>query len=193
MSLKLHDCEFITSAVKPHQYPKYSYPEIVLVGRSNVGKSSLINALVNRKKFARISSEPGRTQTINFYRIDFLSIVDLPGYGFARVPESVRLSWKPMIEGYLTKRENLAGILQLIDIRHQPTNDDQMMARWITAMNIPAWVVATKADKISRSKYKASLKAIVNCLKLPGIIFSAQTKLGKEDLIVILNELASTG
>ncbi|NMB38840.1 MAG: YihA family ribosome biogenesis GTP-binding protein, partial [Firmicutes bacterium] len=79
MSLKLHDCEFITSAVKPHQYPKYSYPEIALVGRSNVGKSSLINALVNRKKFARISSEPGRTQTINFYRIDFLSIVDLPG------------------------------------------------------------------------------------------------------------------
>ncbi len=186
--LKLFDCEFITSAVKIQQYPVHPYPEVALVGRSNVGKSSLINAVVNRKKFARVSSQPGRTQTINFYRVDKLGIVDLPGYGFARVPESVRLSWRPMIETYLTKRENLAGILQIVDIRHQPTNDDVTMAQWIKNMQIPAVVIATKADKISRNKQESSLKEIVNYLSIPGIIFSARTKLGKDALIATLNQ-----
>lgn len=191
MSLNLHECEFILSAVKQVHYPNHPLPEIALVGRSNVGKSSLINALVNRKKFARVSGQPGRTQTINFYRVDRLGIVDLPGYGFAKVPESIRRQWKPMIETYLTKRENLSGVLQLIDIRHPPSADDKMMAEWLRAMELPAWVVATKADKISKGKYHKNLAAIVKELKLPGIVFSAATRVGKNDLLAILYELGN--
>lgn len=188
MSINIHDCEFITSAVKSNQYPVHPYPEIALVGRSNVGKSSLINALVNRKKLARVSGQPGRTQTLNFYRVDRLVLVDLPGYGYAKVSESVRAQWKPMIEGYLTERENLVAILMIVDIRHRPTADDQMMAEWIAAMDIPAWVVATKADKISRGKYKQHMNRIISVLHLPGLIFSAATKSGREDLIAVLNQ-----
>lgn len=188
MSIKLHDCEFITSAVKPEQYPVHNGPEIALVGRSNVGKSSLINALVNRKKLAHISAQPGRTQTINFFRVDRLVFVDLPGYGFAKVPETVRAAWKPMINNYLTSRQNLVGILMLVDIRHRPTSDDKMMAEWLIEMGIPATLVITKADKVSKSKHESALVSIVNTLHLPGIVFSAKNKIGKENLIAVINQ-----
>lgn len=190
MKLNLHDAEFLLSAVNESHYPKHSYPEIALVGRSNVGKSSLLNALVNRKKFARVSGQPGRTQTLNFYRIDQLVIVDLPGYGYARVSEAIRRQWRPMIENYLTKRPNLKGIIQVIDIRHQPTADDRMMAEWINAMGIPAFVVATKADKISRGRHKPSLEKITDILQIPGIVFSSETRLGRDALISIVQQLA---
>lgn len=186
---KLQDCEFLLSAVKTVHYPDHHYPEIALVGRSNVGKSSLINVVVNRKGFARVSGTPGRTQTINFYRVDQIGIVDLPGYGFAKVPLAVREKWQPMIEDYLTKRKNLVGVLQLIDIRHDPSKEDKIMAEWLHAIGLPAWVVATKADKIGKSKYKPNLEKIVNELKLPGVIFSAHTKFGKESVIDIINQL----
>src|SRR5690554_2093715 len=141
MKINVHDAEFLTSAVNPQGYPNHGLPEVALVGRSNVGKSSLINALVNRRKFARVSNQPGRTQTINFYRVDTLCLVDLPGYGFARVPESVRLRWQPMIEGYLTERPNLTGVIYLVDIRHGPTQDDRQMHAWLRAMDMPYFLV----------------------------------------------------
>ncbi len=193
MGLNLHDSEFLLSAVKTKHYPNHILPEIALVGRSNVGKSSLINALLNRRNFARVSGQPGRTQTINFYRVDSIGIVDLPGYGFARVPESVRQQWRPMIEDYLTKRNNLVGILQLIDIRHKPTADDQMMAKWLLETGIPAFVIATKADKVSRGQYKPRLEQTMSTLKLPAMVFSAQTKIGKDQLLGIINEFIETG
>lgn len=191
MSFNIHDSEFILSAVNESHYPKHQYPEIALVGRSNVGKSSLINTLVNRKRFARVSGQPGRTQTINFYRVAQIGIVDLPGYGYAKVSESMRQQWKPMIENYLTKRQNLSGVLQIVDIRHQPTQDDQLMADWINAMDIPAFVIATKADKISRSKHKPSLNNITAKLELPGIVFSAQSRLGRDALLSIVQQLTT--
>lgn len=191
MKLNLHDAEFLLSAVNEQHYPKHYFPEIALVGRSNVGKSSLINTLVNRKKFARVSGQPGRTQTINFYRIDQIALVDLPGYGYARVSESMRQQWKPMIENYLMNRQNLQGVLQVIDIRHQPTADDRLMAEWINAMGIPAFVIATKADKISKGRHKQSLAKIINTLKIPGIVFSAQTRLGRDALISIVQQLTA--
>lgn len=191
MKLNTNDCEFVVSAVKQQQYPKWAFPEIALVGRSNVGKSSVINTLVNRKKFAFVSGKPGRTQTINFYRIDSFGFVDLPGYGYAKVSEKQRQQWKPMIETYLSERKNLIGLLQIVDIRHRPTEDDELMAQWIINMAVPAWVVATKADKISHNKYQKNLELIVETLRLPGIIFSAQTKLGKNELLAIINRILS--
>lgn len=191
MSFNIHDSEFLLSAVNENHYPKHAFPEIALVGRSNVGKSSLINTLVNRKKFARVSGQPGRTQTINFYRVDQVGIVDLPGYGYAKVSETLRQQWKPMIEKYLTNRPNLSGVLQVIDIRHNPTEDDQLMAEWIRTMGIPAFVIATKADKISKGRHKPSLNKITDTLQLPGIVFSAQTRLGRDALISIVQRLVT--
>ena len=179
MGLNLHDCEFITSAVRPDQYPRHQFPEVALVGRSNVGKSSLINTLVNRKRLAQVSSQPGRTRTLNFYRVDRLVLVDLPGYGYARVSQSIKAHWQKMIEGYLTKRENLVGLLMVVDIRRQPTSDDQVMAEWIASIGFPAWVAATKADKLSRSRQKQQLDAITSIINLPGFVFSAATRVGR--------------
>ena len=183
MKLNLHDCEFMLSAVNESQYPAHELPEIALVGRSNVGKSSLINAVVNRRKLARTSGQPGRTQTLNFYRIDRIVLVDLPGYGFAKVPEHVRQSWQGMIEGYLMNRQNLKGVIQLVDMRHKPTNDDQMMCSWLRHMEMPFFVVATKADKISRGKQARHLKIIRETLGVPAIAFSAETRLGVPDVL----------
>lgn len=188
MRIKIQDCEFLTSAVKSSQYPNHPYREIALVGRSNVGKSSLINAVVNRRQFARSSSQPGHTQTINFYRVDQLVLVDMPGYGFAKVPQTLRRQWQPMIEGYLTERKQLAALLLIVDIRHMPTEDDQMMANWIKNTDFPAWVVATKADKLSRSRQKQQLDMILGSLQLPGFAFSAATRIGIQDLIAILSQ-----
>lgn len=190
MSINLQASEFLISAVNEKQYPKHQFKEIALVGRSNVGKSSLINALANRKNLARTSNQPGRTQTINFYRMDKIVIVDLPGYGFARVPESVRRAWRPMIEGYLTNRENLVGILQLVDIRHKPTKDDIMMTNWLKEMKIPFVIVATKADKLSKSKALTNSKQISQILGEETILFSAQTRQGKPEVLGILSKWA---
>ncbi len=189
MSIQWRDAEFLTSAVKPAQYPKHDLREVALVGRSNVGKSSLINCLVLRKGLARTSGQPGRTQTINFYRIDNFSLVDLPGYGFAKVPEPIRKKWRPMIEGYLTQRPNIVGMIQLVDIRHDPSSDDEMMASWLREMRVPSHVVATKADKISRSRQLQSVKKIQSLLQLPVTAFSAETRLGRGAVAAILAQM----
>lgn len=183
MSLNLHNAEFLTSAVDPKGYPVHDRKEIALVGRSNVGKSSLINTLVNRKKFARTSNQPGRTQTLNFYRVDTICLVDLPGYGFAKVPESVRKKWRPMIETYLMGRPNLVGVLHLVDVRHTPTADDQTMSQWLQTIDMPYVLIATKLDKISRGQYGRQTKIIRDSLGTAPLLFSAQTGQGRGEIL----------
>ncbi|HPT83501.1 MAG TPA: ribosome biogenesis GTP-binding protein YihA/YsxC [Limnochordia bacterium] len=190
MILNVHKAEFLGSAVNARGYPAHDLKEIALVGRSNVGKSSLINALVNRNKFARTSNQPGRTQTINFYRVDRLCLVDLPGYGFAKVPASVRAAWRPMIEGYLTGRPNLVGVLHLVDVRHEPTQDDRVMSLWLKEMDMPSVLIATKADKISRGHYQRQAKLIKEALGVEPVLFSAHTKEGRERVLTIICQLA---
>lgn len=185
--MKVYDAEFIISAVGPKQYPTDGLPEIALAGRSNVGKSSLINALINRKNLARTSSKPGKTQTLNFYKIENrFFFVDLPGYGFARVSKAEREKWGKMIEQYLSKREALRMVIHLIDIRHPPTKDDQMMYEWLQHFQIPTLVVATKADKISKGQWQKHLKMIKETLALspntPLLLFSAETKYGRDEV-----------
>jgi GTP-binding protein len=189
MALNLHNAEFLTSAVNQQGYPPHGLKEIALVGRSNVGKSSLINTLVGRKKFARTSNQPGRTQTINFYRVDTLCLVDLPGYGFAKVPEGVRKKWGPMIEGYLTGRPNLVGVLHLVDVRHKPTADDQTMNSWLREMDMPYVLIATKVDKISRGKYGQHSKVIRECLGVDPILFSAESRQGREQVLALIHDM----
>ncbi|HLT58953.1 MAG TPA: ribosome biogenesis GTP-binding protein YihA/YsxC [Limnochordales bacterium] len=173
-------------AVKPEQWPRHSLPEVALVGRSNVGKSSLINHLVHAA-IARTSNTPGRTQTINFYVIDDrLCLVDLPGYGYARVPQRIKRQWGPMIEGYLNRRENLIGILQVVDMRHPPTADDRAMAQWLRHRGLPAVAVATKADKIARGHWRGRVEAMARELGLPTIAFSAVSGAGRADLMQVL-------
>ena len=149
--MEVHNVELVMSAVAPSQYPTTGFPEIGLAGRSNVGKSSLINVLINRNSYARTSSQPGKTQTLNFYKVeDQLYFVDVPGYGYAKVSKKEREKWGQMIETYLTSRETLRGVVILVDARHAPTKDDVAMYEWMRYYEMPLLVVATKSDKIPR-------------------------------------------
>ncbi len=184
--MKIKNAEIIISAVKKEQYPEESFPEIALAGRSNVGKSSVINMLVNRKKLARTSSSPGKTQTINFYRInDGFSFVDLPGYGYAKVSKANKSQWGKMIETYLTSRPNLLEVLQLVDIRHSPTEQDKQMHEWIKQFGFNGVVIATKLDKIKRSQRQKQLDLIRKELQIgDGLLIpvSSENREGKEVL-----------
>lgn len=185
--MKVNHVEFIISAVGPKQYPEDGLPEIALAGRSNVGKSSLINSLINRKNLARTSSKPGKTQTLNFYRIEnVFHFVDLPGYGFAQVSRVEKEKWGKMIEEYLTHRKELRLVILLVDIRHPPSKDDQAMYNWLLHYRIPIMVVATKADKISKNQLQKHLKIIKDTLglapEIPLIAHSSETKVGKEEI-----------
>jgi GTP-binding protein len=189
--MKITSAEFVTSAVKPSNYPAGELPEVALAGRSNVGKSSLLNKLVNRKRLARTSNTPGRTRLINFFLVNgSFHLVDLPGYGYARVPIAERDSWRKMVEGYLMTRPNLQGVLLLVDSRHPPTAMDLQMYSWLKFRGLPAAVAATKADKLSRSKLLQSLKVIRTELRLAEgdslIPFSAETGQGREELLEII-------
>jgi GTP-binding protein len=177
---------FIKAAVKPGQYPPAGPPEVAFAGRSNVGKSSLINCLVQRKKLVRTSRTPGRTQTINFFDINGAFVfVDLPGYGYAKVPVQMRDSWGPMVEAYLHQRATLAGVVQIMDLRHPPTPDDLQLWNWLKGEDIPVLGVLTKADKVkpslrARSLQRAAISLAVEPRRL--IVFSATTREGRERL-----------
>ena len=167
--------------------PDNTLPEIAFAGKSNVGKSSLINALMNRKSYARISATPGKTQTINFYNInEELYLVDLPGYGYAKVSEKEKERWGKMIERYLHQSKQLKAVFLLIDIRHDPSGNDKMMYQWIVDQGYQPIIIATKLDKIKRSQIQKQLKAIRTGLNvLPGTVmipFSSETKQGRDDL-----------
>lgn len=159
--------ELVAVAVKKNQYPEDNKKEIAFAGRSNVGKSSLLNLLVNRKNLARVSGSPGKTRTINFYEInDEFRIVDLPGYGYAKVAKSVTENWGDMIEGYLANRQNLLKVVQLVDIRHAPSAQDVQMYEWLKHYGFDGIVVATKSDKISRNEMTKCISEIRKALGL---------------------------
>ncbi len=167
--------------------PENDKPEIAFAGKSNVGKSSLINALMNRKSFARTSATPGKTQTINFYNInDEMYLVDLPGYGYAKVSESEKVKWGKMIERYLNNSKQLKAVFLLIDIRHEPSANDKMMYNWVVEMGYNPIIIATKMDKLKRSQIDKHVKMIKQGLNLiPGTIvipFSAETKQGRDEI-----------
>jgi len=180
----IKSAEFVKSAVKPAQYPDAVLPEIAFTGRSNVGKSSLINTLVNRKRLVKTSATPGRTQLINFFLINkTFSFVDLPGFGYAKVPASVRKKWGPMIETYLSTRKTLKGVVLIMDVRRIPGVQDLNFIEWLYYYNIPGMLILTKADKLSKTKQLKQHIAIAKALSVDKddlILFSAKSRLGKD-------------
>ncbi len=191
--MKVTQAEIVISAVQQSQYPEDKLPEIVLLGRSNVGKSSFINTLIQRKGLARTSSQPGKTQTMNFYKInDTFYFVDMPGYGYAKVSKKEREKWGVMIEEYLQKRENMVLVLLLVDSRHEPTEDDRLMYDWLTYYGLDPVIIATKADKISKVRQKKAVDNIFNTLRprkrSDVILFSAATKMGKDEAWEVIEE-----
>ena len=190
----INKAELTHVAVKPDQYPDAGLAEVAFVGKSNVGKSSLINTTLGRRSLARTSQTPGKTRTINFYNVEGkLIFVDLPGYGYAKISREVSASWGSMIEGYLRKREQLRAIVMLVDIRHEPGSNDIQMFEWLRHYNYKMVVVATKADKINRSQINKHCSVIRKRLEMTDdevlIPFSSQTKAGREELWTLIFEL----
>ena len=195
--LIVHSLEFLGGMASPAGWrPDATLPEIAFAGRSNVGKSSLINRLLRRSKAARVSNTPGRTREINFFRVnDQFILVDLPGYGYAKVSKDRKMEWKPMIEGYLRGSATLRGIVQLLDIRHDPTNDDIQMLDFLAEVSVPTMIVMTKTDKLTKSQAATRITAIVSSLGLDEeqvIPFSAVTGAGRDDLAEAVMSLVAT-
>ena len=183
MKINTHNAEILLSAANKSHYPQDQIPEVALAGRSNVGKSSFINTMLNRKNLAKTSGKPGKTQLLNFFNIDDkLRFVDVPGYGYAKVSKTERAKWGKMIEEYLTSRENLRAVVSLVDLRHDPSADDLQMYEFLKYYEIPVILVATKADKIPRGKWNKHESAIKKKLKFDSsdefIIFSSVDKTG---------------
>ena len=192
--MKINSVELTISAVRQSQYPEDSKPEFLLCGRSNVGKSSFINAIVERKNIARVSSNPGKTQTLNFYYVneDFY-IVDVPGYGYANVSEEIRQKFGKMIEEYLEHRECLERVFMLIDFRIKPTQDDLLMYNFLNYHNLPVTIIATKVDKVSKNDREKQINMINEEFNIKEgdnlVLFSSRTKLGKSEIQDEINEL----
>ena len=199
--LKIKTSELSVVCGPTSKLPELTSPEIAFAGRSNVGKSSLINSLLNRKNLARTSSNPGKTVTINFYEVnEVFYLVDLPGYGYAKASLEARAKWGKMIEKYLRTREQLRAVILLIDIRHAPTKDDVMMFEWITSNGLEPIIAATKLDKIKRSQKDKQIKLIKETLGIKSykertgkdikiVPFSSVTKTGREELLDIIEDL----
>lgn len=187
--MKIRSVEFIKSAVNPAQYSEYDFPEIAFAGRSNVGKSSLINTLINRKNMVKTSSRPGCTQLINFFLVNGdvpqreLSLVDLPGYGYAKVSKKIRAQWQPMVETYVGTRKNLLGLILLMDIRRDPGKEELDMVRWLESKQMPCLLVLTKADKLSKTKQLKQLDAACTAFNRDRsgiVLFSTKTRQGRQ-------------
>ena len=192
--MKINSVELSISAVRQSQYPTDNKPEFLLVGRSNVGKSSFINSIIERRNYARTSSKPGKTQTLNFYNVnnDFY-LVDVPGYGYASVSKERQQKFGMMIEEYLTNRENLKEVFLLIDFRHKPTNDDLLMYNFLKYYDLSVTIILTKVDKIGRTLREKQLQLIKDTLNIKEedkyIVFSSTTKLGKNDVTSIIDKI----
>ena len=192
--MQINSVDLIISAVRQSQYPNDNKPEFLLVGRSNVGKSSFINSIIERRNYARTSSKPGKTQTLNFYNIneDFY-LVDVPGYGFANVSKERQQKFGLMIEEYIANRDNLKQVFMLIDFRHKPTNDDLLMYNFLKYHNLDVTVIATKVDKIGRTLRDKQEKLIRETLELTDndklVLFSSSTKLGKKEVTGIISNI----
>ena len=188
--VKISDVKLVISAVRKSQFPNDDKPEFLLVGRSNVGKSSFINTLINRKNFARTSSIPGKTQTLNYYLINNnFYLVDAPGYGYAKVSKQLKNKFGLIMEDYLESRENLKRVLMLIDFRHKPTEDDILMYNYLKHYNIPVTVICTKVDKVKNNSHQKSLNIITNTLNISKeelVLFSSVTKLGKNEIYDVI-------
>jgi len=184
--VKILDVKLTISAVRKSQFPTDGKDEFLLVGRSNVGKSSFINTLINRKNFARTSSIPGKTQTLNFYLInDYFYLVDAPGYGYAKVNKQLKNKFGLIMEDYLEGRENLKMVFMLVDFRHKPTEDDVLMYKYLKHYNIPVTVVCTKVDKITKNNHEKQLNLIAKTLEVNKeelVMFSSVTKTGKQEV-----------
>lgn len=189
--LNLHNAEFVRSAVKTADFPQDSLPQIVFAGKSNVGKSSTINRILNRKNFARVGNQPGKTVHINFFRIDEqVYFVDLPGYGYAKVSKQERDRWGRLMDEYFSSEDMMTLGFQIVDIRHKPTADDVTMANWFLQTGVPFAIIANKHDKIKKSQLEGSLQTIREILKLPEhvpvIPFSAEKGTGRDEVLALI-------
>lgn len=192
--MKINNVDLFISAVRRSQYPTDGKPEFLLVGRSNVGKSSFINTIVNRKNLARVSATPGKTQTLNFYTVnDSFYLVDVPGYGYALTSKEQQKKFGLMIEEYLEKRDELKRVFMLVDFRHKPTEDDLLMYNFLKYYHVPVTIVATKVDKVGSSKKDANYKALTDSLDLVVgddiVLFSSVSKLGRDEILKKLEDL----
>ncbi len=184
----IKQAKFVTSVAAGSRLPDFGAPEIAIAGKSNVGKSSFINFLVNQNKLARTSSEPGRTRLVNFFEINDgeFFLVDLPGYGYARVDRAQKQKWGGLIEGYMQNSRNLVNVFVLVDSRHEPTEDDKLLVHYLYSYSIPFTIIATKADKLSRAQQQKSKETIANAFGVGRediILTSAKSRLGKEDVL----------
>ncbi|MDH3599349.1 MAG: ribosome biogenesis GTP-binding protein YihA/YsxC [Candidatus Tectomicrobia bacterium] len=185
--MKISSADFLRSAVTASQYPRQLLPEVAFAGRSNVGKSSLINTLLNRRGLAKTSGTPGKTQVINFFEINHrFMLVDLPGYGYAKVPRQVQAGWRSMVETYLRERELLRAVVHIVDVRHPPTEQDEQLRQWLLFEGVEVVTVATKADKLKRSQRTSHIREVRQTLAMPPeeslLLFSSQNREGRHQL-----------